>query len=552
MKRIVTLTLLLFASLSLLSNPIDEATAKQLAENFWKENHIMGVRNGIVFMDKTSEAQFVNVAPQHGYSDFFIFNNTSGPGYVIIAADDCVVPILGYSYVNNFDTETLPPNLKEWLNDYAEQIETAVTMRASATAEIRAEWDCLRQGKPLPIKSEKAVTPLISTTWDQSPYYNALCPYDNSAHERTLTGCVATALGQVLKYWSYPEHGYGSHSYVPNSHPEYGSLYVDFSSVNYQWSSMPNNVTSSNNAVATLLYHCGVSVNMDYGISGSPDYGSSAYTADNGTNRPSAETALKTYFNYKSTLHSVSKSDYSDSQWINLLKNELDHSRPMLYRGSGNQGGHSFICDGYNNNDYFHFNWGWSGHYNDYFYINNLNPTSFNFSSGQQAVIGIEPNGSGGGGGGGGGGSSEDFDLVYHNNLSMDNTEYWFYDPFSVYAEVLNSGSGNFSGYIGAGVFRKNENGEYRFLDVMSYWDKTSNPLQPNYYVYGNLECEAGPPYIPGSYGIAMVYSMDGDLWNFIDDGNGHFGNNAQTWCDNIETVGEFFIEFQRFTFPRN
>ena len=176
MKRIVTLTLLLFASLSLLSNPIDEATAKQLAENFWKENHIMGVRNGIVFMDKTSEAQFVNVAPQHGYSDFFIFNNTAGPGYVIIAADDCVVPILGYSYENNFDTETLPPNLKEWLNDYAEQIETAVTMRASATAEIRAEWDCLRQGKPLPIKSEKAVTPLISTTWDQSPYYNALCP----------------------------------------------------------------------------------------------------------------------------------------------------------------------------------------------------------------------------------------------------------------------------------------------------------------------------------------------------------------------------------------
>lgn len=542
MKRIVTLTLLLVASLSLLSNPIDEATAKQLAENFWKENHIMGVRNGIVFMDKTSEAQFVNVAPQHGYSDFFIFNNTSGPGYVIIAADDCVVPILGYSYVNNFDTETLPPNLKEWLNDYAEQIETAVTMRASATAEIRAEWDCLRQGKPLPIKSEKAVTPLISTTWDQSPYYNALCPYDNSAHERTLTGCVATALGQVLKYWSYPEHGYGSHSYVPNSHPEYGSLYVDFSSVNYQWSSMPNNVTSSNNAVATLLYHCGVSVNMDYGISGSPDYGSSAYTADNGTNRPSAETALKTYFNYKSTLHSVSKSDYSDSQWINLLKNELDHSRPMLYRGSGNQGGHSFICDGYNNNDYFHFNWGWSGHYNDYFYINNLNPTSFNFSSGQQAVIGIEPNGSGGGGGGGGGGSSEDFDLVYHNNLSMDNTEYWFYDPFSVYAEVLNSGSGNFSGYIGAGVFRKNENGEYRFLDVMSYWDKTSNPLQPNYYVYGNLECEAGPPYIPGSYGIAMVYSMDGDLWNFIDDGNYNDVFFDIVYATDIETFSNFTI----------
>ena len=537
MRRIITLTLLLVASLSVMCGPVDEITAKKLAENFWKENHVMGVRNGKVFKDKTDDAQFVNVAPSHGYSEFFILNNTVGKGYVIIAADDCVTPILGYSYENNFDTNVLPPNLKSWLDDYAEQIQAAVNMKAPATADIRTEWECLRQGKSLPIKSEKAVSPLISTRWDQSPYYNELCPYDNNAHERTVTGCVATAMAQVMRYWSYPEHGYGSHSYVPSSHPEYGTLYADFSATNYQWSNMPISVTSNNNAVATLIYHCGVSVNMNYGISGSPDYGSSSYTTDNGNNRPSAELALKTYFDYKSTLHSVSKSDYTDTQWTNLLKNELDNARPMLYRGSGDKGGHSFICDGYDNNNYFHFNWGWSGSCNDYFYINSLNPGTLSFSSNQQAVIGIEPNNSGGGGSG-----SQDFNLVYHSNLSMENTEYWFYDNFSVYAEVLNSGNAGFDGYIGAGVFRKNEEGEYHFLKVMKYWDRTSNPLSPNYYVHGTLECEAGPPYIPGSYGIAMLYSMDCELWNFIDGLNYSDVFFDIIYSTDIETFSDFTI----------
>lgn len=540
MKRILTLILLLATSLSMIGSPIDENTAKKLAENFWKENHIMAVRNGKVFLDKTADAQFVNVAPQCGYSEFFIFNNNVGKGYVIIAADDCITPILGYSYENNFDAEILPPNLKSWLNGYALQISTAVSMKAPATEEIRKDWECLRQGKALPIKSETAVSPLVATKWSQSPYYNALCPYDNNAHERTVTGCVATAMAQVMKYWNYPEHGYGSHSYVPSSHPEYGSLYADFSSVNYQWSSMPNTVNSSNNAVATLMYHCGVSVDMMYGITAAPDYGSAAYIIDyDGNGHPCAEIALKTYFGYKNTLHSVEKSNYTDTQWSNLLKNELDNGRPMIYGGFGNSGGHAFVCDGYNNSGYFHFNWGWGGYYDDYFYINNLNPSSNNFTSNQQAIIGIEPNN---GGGGGGGGTSGDYNLVYYSDLTMDNTQYWFYDDLSVHAEVLNAGSGDFYGYIGAGVFRKNEAGEFRFLDVMDSWNMVTSPLEPDYFVSGNLQCEAGPPYIPGSYGIAMLYSLDGNLWNFIDDQNYNDVFFDIVYSTDIETFSDFTI----------
>ena len=212
----------------------------------------------------------------------------------------------------------------------------------------------------------------------------------------------------------------------------------------------------------------------------------------------------------------------------------------MVYGGFSNSGGHAFVCDGYNANNYFHFNWGWGGHYNDYFYINSLNPGSSSYSQNQQAILGIEPNQNGGGGGGGG--STQDCSLVYHSDLSMENTEYWFYDDFSVYAEVLNSGNTGFSGYIGAGVFRKNEEGEYHFLNIMDYWDRTSNPINPNYYAHGTLECEAGPPYTPGSYGIAMLYSTDGELWNFIDNLNYHDAFFEIVYSTDIETFSDFKI----------
>ena len=520
--------------------PINEVTAKQLAQNFWKNNNTMAVRDGKVFIKQMDDVHFVNVAAQYGYSEFFMFNNTAGKGYVIIAADDCVTPILGYSYENNFEEGELPPNFKAWLDGYAEQIHAATAMKAQATEEIRADWECLRLGKPLPVKSEKAVSPLVQTKWNQRPYYNAQCPFDYNANDRTVTGCVATAMAQIMKYWSYPEHGFGNHSYVPSSHPEYGTLYVDFSAVTYQWSDMPNSVTSSNNAVATLMYHCGVGVDMMYGIPAAPDYGSAAYIVDNGGGRACAETALKTYFGYKSSLHGVKKNDYSDSRWIEVLKNELDNGRPMLYGGFSSSGGHAFVCDGYNNSNYFHFNWGWGGNYNDYFYINSLNPSSYNYSQNQQAIIGIEPNQNGGGGGGGG--STSGYELVYYSSPEMSQTEYWFYEDLSVYAEIANIGDENFPGYIGAGVFRKDENGSYVFHKMMNHWDLTSEPLDPNLYVYGNLQCEGGLPYLPGSYGVALLYSLDGELWNFIDRNNYNDTFFDILYEQDIETYSNFEI----------
>ena len=513
MKRGFLLSVIIALCMHLFANPVDETTAKQLAQNFWKTNNIIGVKGDKVFKKRMDDARFVNVAQQCGYSEFFIFNNENGKGFVIIAADDCVTPILAYSYDNNFVTDNLPPNLKDWLDGYAEQIHIAVEMKTQATDEIKTDWKCLREQKNLPIKSETQVYPLIATTWNQSPYYNALCPYDYTYYEQTVTGCVATAMAQIMKYWSYPEHGFGSHSYIPQNHPEYGTQYADFSSTTYQWSAMPNNVTSNNTAVATLMYHCGVSVDMMYGIDES-----SAYVLDFGLNRPCAENALKAYFDYKNTMHGEIKDNYSDSQWITLLKNELNNARPILHVGMGT-GGHAFVCDGYDNSNYFHFNWGWGGIANGYFSINNLTPSPYgnqhNYSINQHVLMGIEPNN-----------TTYNFNLTYYSTPIMSDGEYNYYDDMSVYAEVLNNGSGAFNGYLGAGVYYEIVPGsnEYYLLDIMDEIDCTSQPLPGGYYSYHNYNCAGGPPYIPGSYLIAMLYSMDGNTWNLIDSGNYNYG----------------------------
>ena len=529
-KHLLTLLALLIA-ISSFSSPIDEATAKRYAENFWKENRIMGVRNGKVFKKKAEEARFVNIATRGGYSEFYIFNNEIGKGFVIVSADDCVTPILGYSYDNNFVVENMPDNVKGWMDGYAEQIRYAVNARLAATDEIREEWRCLQECKHLPIKSETAVNPLITTHWAQNPYYNDKCPFDYNHYQRTLTGCGATAMAQILKYWSYPEHGVGFNSYTPTSHPEYGTQYANFSETFYQWNSMPTELTSSNDAVSTLMYHCGVAVNMDYGLGNPYDGGSTSYLYGN----YSIENAFKTYFDYKSTLtHIIKNGNYSNDQWISNLKEELNNGRPILYRGANslNQGGHFFIFDGYKNSNEFHINWGWGSQYDgNYFFIDNLYNGGYDFSYYQMAIIGIEPNN-----------TTYNFDLKYHNDLVISNDEYWFFDDISVYAEVLNDASGSFNGYIGAALYKEQDEGSYYYQDILDYWDRTSTPLPGGYYTHGDLDAAGGPPYIPGSYAICMVYSMDGINWNWIDNNGYDDAFFDIVYSSDIETDSDFTI----------
>jgi len=304
----------------------------------------------------------------------FIVNDTINNSFVIVAGDVRIWPIIGYSLDGRYNENDQPPAFTEWMENKKKEIEYVKQNNIQPDNKVSQQWDNLNSSNVLSTEAITSVEPLLQTTWDQGCYYNTKCP-DGIAFQacsHVETGCVATAMAQIMKYWNFPNTGNGFHTYM---HSTFGQLSADFGSTTYQWAQMPNNLTSENNAVATLMYHCGVSVDMNYTLS----EGSSA--------GPQKE-AFVNYFNYSSKALFVQKYNYSDSDWINLLKSELDLRHPIFYGGYNPNTGHAFVCDGYQNTDYFHFNWGWSGSSDGYFYLGNL-VNAYNLN--QWAMIQIFP-----------------------------------------------------------------------------------------------------------------------------------------------------------------
>lgn len=387
MKKISVLCLVIFTSiLSAVAGPVDSTTAKNLAREFWQME--FGTPR-----QAASGLEFHNLSPQLGLNQLYVLQNAGGEGFVILSSDDRALPVLGYSDHGTLDAATMPDNFRMWLQIYEEEIAAAVQAQLPQSEEAATQWAALTDGVSLPARATTAVQPLLSTTWDQGSPYNSMCP--GSGWSKCPTGCVATAMAQVMKYWSYPAKGCGSHSYTCTSYNNQ-TLSADFGNTTYNWSGMPNSVTSSNTAVATIMFHCGVAVEMQYTTSGS-----GAPTLDPyGNNYPSAEAAFKCHFGYASTLKGKRKDGYDESEWIDMLKAELDAGRPVMYSGFDEEltDGHAFVCDGYNNSNYFHFNWGWSGSNDGYFAVSSLNPGSggwgsshYDFTYSQQALFGVEP-----------------------------------------------------------------------------------------------------------------------------------------------------------------
>ena len=195
----------------------------------------------------------------------------------------------------------------------------------------------------------------------------------------------------------------------------------------------------------------------------------------------------------------LQKSDYTNSSWIQLVEDELNAGRPVQYRGSGSTGGHSFVCDGFDYNDYFHFNWGWSGAYNGYFSVGNLNPGTYNFSSGQGALVGIQP---------GSGGTTTEIQLYSPITITPDPIS--FYSPFDVNADFTNVGTSNFDGDYCAAIFDENGN----FIDYVGMMSAQSNPLPPGYHYVGGLTfSNFGMLAVPGMYMIGVYYREIGGEW---------------------------------------
>lgn len=387
MKKTLLLFAMMLFGLSAMAKPVDQATAARVATNFWNAHREAGVKQLATTMSPLVYEDF---------DAFYVFTPADAAGFVIVAADDRVMPVLAYSFSNYFSTEN--ENARYWLGQYQEQIAQWRNNEAVASVEVTAQWKAYASSPesdtPQPLT---AVAPLVTTQWSQSPYYNDLCPYDAQYQQRAVTGCAATAMAQVMKYWSFPTHGWGSYSYVED---DYGTLSANFGATTYAWSNMPTQLTAASstvqrNAVATLMYHCGVAIEMDYGVGGS-----SAYLSRWDINYPSVESALIRYFGYNENLHDEDRDVYSDAQWKAMIKAEIDANRPVLYRGQDTSGGHAFICDGYNAAEtQFHFNWGWDGYCDGYYSLSNLAPstggtggnTSGTYNMYQSILVGVMP-----------------------------------------------------------------------------------------------------------------------------------------------------------------
>lgn len=481
-KRITIFAAILLFANTMMANPVDSARAIQVAQSF-----MLGQTN--------SKAEFVEVSKQAGLTNMYIFASADSVGFVIVSADDRVRPILGYSESNPFDASKMPPNLRDWLMGYEMQIQYAKDENVQPTNEVTSEWNTLHEGGKIAPKSTKSVSALISTRWDQAPYYNAQCPYNQYTGEQTLTGCVATAMAQIMKYWNYPTHGRNIHSYNSN----FGTLFAAFGWTQYDWTNMPTQLTGASssaqiNAVATLLYHCGVSVNMNYGFA--IDGGSSAYPAY-------VAPSLVYFFRYDEGAELVQKNDYTNNNWISVLKNELDEGRPIFYAGFG-EGGHAFICDGYNNSNYFHFNWGWSGAFDGYYTLTDLTPGtggagagSGSYTINQQAVIGIKPS------------TVPIPNLRMHSSLSLNNNNISFGTSIGGSIQVLNQGNTPFTGYLAVAILNQLD----MVMDVQTF---SVTGLQNNYYATGNFSFSGGTPFVPGEYYALAMYSTDGNVWDFV------------------------------------
>ena len=305
------------------------------------------------------------VAETDGRADFYVFNKTAKKGgFVILAADDVVGngTVLGYSDNGTFDYEELPENAKWWLKQYQDQIDSLRTHNRTATLPKRTPGTVV-------------VAPLLGETkWNQDMPFNGMCP-GLSGGGRCVTGCVATAMAQIMFYHKWPMNGTGSNSY----RWEGQTLSVNFSQSEYAWNDMlPKYVAgkytdAQADAVAKLMYDCGVSVNMGYGPS------SGAYSSR-------VDDALRNYFGYTAAVY-LYRGNTADRDWNNRLKQNLQDKKPIYYSGDNEEGGHAFVCDGYDTNDYFHFNFGWGGNSNGYF----LSSVAGEFAQRQEIIYNITP-----------------------------------------------------------------------------------------------------------------------------------------------------------------
>ena len=301
------------------------------------KNDALTVAKNIVLLKNNLSNTVINSIEEinsEKYTYMYIVN-FKDIGFVIVSADDRTYPILGYSFNNEFSFNDAPIQLIDMLEYYKKQIHYIIENNLTASNSTDSLWMYYLSDN-LIIHNNRNVNPLLNLNWDQGHSWNDHCPIDNQGPGgNAYAGCVATAGAMVMKYWNHPEYGEGSHAF---EHNDYGLIMADFNTF-YDWNNMDGN--SPTEASRKLLFHLGVSVEMNYGPSGS-----GAWV---GEYEPSLTTALKSYFKYDQGTTFLSKDNYDDVFWVDMVKNELDEGRPLIYKGYTQDlgAGHAFVVNGY-------------------------------------------------------------------------------------------------------------------------------------------------------------------------------------------------------------
>lgn len=397
-KTICILSVALFCTIPATAQKVSLSTAQQVAKNyFFLKNTNVAARANVAITN-------MRVETMDNDTMLYVFN-MSPAGFIVLANEQKTQAILGYSTENT--AEETNPAFDAWLDNYKRQInyirkhdEIIASAKNSQEWNVLSSADFSRESYQNNAKmangggsgggmNTMSVSPLLTTTWDQGAGYNYYCP--TSGGMQAITGCVATAMAQVMRYHNHPTYGNGSHSYVEaanyNSNnvlttASYGTLSANFGTTTYDWANMPNSASGASplvqrQAIGRLMSHAGISVDMDYSPSSS------------GASTPATADAMADYFHYTNGGY-LDRSLYITATWKAILKGGLDASKPIVYRGRNNGPngyGHAWVCDGYDANDYFHMNWGWSGSSNGYFSVDDLTPGSLYLNDSQGAII---------------------------------------------------------------------------------------------------------------------------------------------------------------------
>ena len=484
--------LFLATAMALFGKTISVKEAENEAIKFLYSRNVE-CKNGVKRMAvKSAPLSLVyEVKADAGNSNLYVFNQGE-QGFVVVAGDDKINPILGYADEGVFDENNMPDGFRFWLescNDYIEEVVNGGFVNEDLTSLISQKSNYASSISPL----------LGDIEFHQSDPYNRQCPIVEG--ERTIVGCGAISMGQIMTYYQWPKQGQGSYSYTTNT--EGLSVSADFNTT-YNWNnilhSYNDNYTSQQvSEVAKLLFHCGVSVGMDYGIYGSST--SDVYIPE----------AMTKYFGYDKGMQIHYRPMYNFSDWKNIIKEELNNNRPIVYCAQSADGGHAFNCDGYDRNDYFHINWGWGGYYNGYYdlrYLDYESDKNTAFNRRHSIIVGIKPDK--------GDGTGTKTELTH--NLMITLAPY--IDSGLMSLGIRNMGGGTFYGDVAVGVYY-NDNLQTQELpcggwgsdslriDLNNYSIKENSIVQPIYREHGSSEWKL----IPGEKGIYYKWKLEDGEW---------------------------------------